>query len=132
MRLFFSLHASGKPIRVDFSTDRGNFRGEASFEKYELLSPLCMSVSEFTAARKKLGGFNENSCKFTRKKLEEGNNYDNEVVVEAVLDRVNAFLVEESEAQSDRGGGVQTEYRLAACYRKDQTEEKMLMLLSCR
>lgn len=117
--------SSGKPIRIDFSSDRGNFPGEATFEKWELLSPMHISRSEFGGLQKRLGGFSENSCDMTRKSCVTPG-----AVMQAVLERVNVSVVDEEESRCGEGSSVF--YFFAGCYRRDKIDEKILITLSCR
>jgi len=119
------LGREGKKLRVDFSSDRGNFPGEVAFEKWELLFPLCISLQDFNKFKRKLGGFNENICTIQRKSAD-----DEGVILKAILQRVNVFVVDEMEVPSESGDS-KIEYCFAACYRRDGTEEKMLIFVSC-
>lgn len=125
-QLYVLLFSSGKPIRIDFSSDRGNFPGEVTFEKWELLFPLCISVLEFNGLKRRLGGFHENSCSLVRQHPEQDG-----LVVKSILERVNVYVVDTAETPND-AGSVTSEYLFAGCYRKDMVEEKMLISVTCR
>lgn len=112
-------------MRIDFSSDRGNFPGEATFEKWELLFPLCISLQDFDSHRRKLGGFNENVCNIVCK----NKSGQEDVIRKIILQRVNVYVVDEMEVPSD-SGQCKTEFRFAGSYRRDNTEEEMLIFLT--
>jgi hypothetical protein len=101
-----------------------------------LLFPLCIAQQEFVKAKKRLGGFNENACSVVRRNDQEEEQEEQEGggIVQSILERVNVFVVDEVDVPNDHTGDSnrKRQYRFAGCYRKDMTEEKMLITVSTR
>ena len=117
----------GRQIKVDVRSDQGAYTGTLSPEMHDLLSPLRMSPADFSAAKKKIGVFNEVTKAIPVESLsglQSADKSDVSLIEAFVLDRVkrlvNVHVCQES-----------GELLFAGVFRKGAVDEKTLIDATC-
>ena len=119
----------GKQVKVDVRSDQGAYTGTLSPEMHELLSPLRLSPADFSAAKKKIGGFNEVTRMVPVASLsgaQAAHKSDVSLVEELVISGVRQLV----NVHVCQGSGT-GELLFAGSFRKGAVDEKVLIDASC-